>query len=162
MARFKVCFVSTNIYPLLKADKKLKLVGGAEVQQMYLGQEMVNRGYDVSFVTLDYGQKPIEYIGSYKVIASYTPKKGLPFLRFFYPVAVKIWKALLISKADIFYVRTAASILAPVVVFAKIFKKKVIYCAADNRDFNPEKSRLEAKDRRLFFWGLIKYDRIIA
>ena len=59
MAKPKICFVAQDIYPFLKAAANLNLIGGAELQQKLLAEELVRRGYPVSFVTMNHGQEKI-------------------------------------------------------------------------------------------------------
>jgi glycosyltransferase involved in cell wall biosynthesis len=71
--------------------------------------------------------------------------------------------ALFKADADIYYVRGAGFIVAAVVAFAKIKSKTVVFCGADDPDFDKSKVRLKHKrDRALYFWGLKRCDLIVS
>lgn len=172
----KICFVSLCIYPLLKKENsniehKYKYpIGGAELQQLLIGQELARRGYRVSYITWDHGQKRIEKFGSFTVISTYKPSEGIPILRFFYPRLTKIWGALRKSEADIYYVRAATFILAVVVLFAKLYHKKVVFCGASTLDFQPlnpspptiRDNIVHFRDTVLYEWGLKRSDAVVV
>ncbi|MCH8125698.1 glycosyltransferase family 4 protein [candidate division KSB1 bacterium] len=161
--QLKICFVSQNIYPLLNKSSNMDFIGGAELQQAFIGHELAKRGHRICYITLNHGQGDIEEIESFKVISTFKPNEGLPILRFFYPRLYKIWKALCKSDADIYYVRCACFILAPVVFYAYLNNKKVVYCGAYDTDFEPEKIALPYKrDKLMYFWGLKRCDAIIV
>ncbi|GJL77353.1 MAG: hypothetical protein NPINA01_03420 [Nitrospinaceae bacterium] len=157
-----ICFVSLNAYHLL-AETQLSFIGGAELQQVLIGRELANRGYSVSFITLDHGQGPVTKVGNLEVIATYKPSDGIPVIRFFFPRLLKIWQALNKSKADIYYVRCAGFILAVVVAWARLKNKKVIYCGANDPDFKPKELELKYhRDKVMFFWGLKRCSAIVV
>lgn len=149
---------------MLKQGDQSSFMGGAELQQTFIGTELAHRGYEITFITKDEGRKKIDNIGPFKVISTFKGGEGIPIIRFFYPRLFKIWSALRRSEADIFYVRVAGFILAPVTFFAKLYKKKVIYCGANDPEFDPKKIKLPVmlRDKNMFYWGLRKCDRIIV
>ena len=55
-ARPHICFVSPFAWPVFARDERIKLVGGAEVQQSVLMRLFQRNGYRVSLITLDFGQ----------------------------------------------------------------------------------------------------------
>ena len=159
--QFKICFVALNGYPVLKGGANF--MGGAELQQSYLGAELASRGHQVSFITMDHGQGAEEKIGNVRAIASFIPKEGIPGLRFFWPRLYKVWKALANSDADIFYVRCAGYLLAVVVFFARKHHKKVVYCCANDPEFDPKKIELHNfRDKWMFYWGLRRCDAVVV
>lgn len=161
--QLKICFVSQNIYPLLNKVGNTDFIGGAELQQAFIGRELAKRGHRICYITLNHGQGDIEEIESFKVISTFKPNEGLPILRFFYPRLYKIWRALCKSDADIYYVRCAGFILAPVVFYAHLNNKKVVYCGAYDTDFEPGEIALPYKrDKLMYFWGLKRCDAIIV
>ncbi|MFQ5709124.1 MAG: glycosyltransferase family 4 protein [bacterium] len=163
MKRLRICFVAQTMFPLLDPRGRLPDIGGAELQQLLLGRELANRGHEVSYITMDYGQEEIETIGPFTVISTFKPKEGIRGLRFVYPRLLKIWRALKRSEADIYYVRCANFILAPVVWFARRHRKKVVFCGASDPDFDPQRVTVPIlRDRILYFWGLKRCDAIIV
>ena len=155
MQKPKICFVSPKMNYLLTKNSHLMGVGGAELQQLLIGKELVRRGYEVSIITNNSSNEKIKTIGSFKVISIFKSSECIPFISFFYTRFFRLWQALCASDADIYYVRSAGYKLAPIVLFAKLNRKKVIFCGADDSDFNPQSVQLQYwRDRKLFFWGL--------
>lgn len=128
-----------------------------------MGRELAERGYAVSFVTLDHGQGKETTLGPFRVHASFRPRSGWPLLRFFHPRLTATLRALQAADADIYYVRCAGSIIAPVVHFARRHGKKVVFAAANRPDFDRRRLKLPSrKDRFLYFWGLRRADAIVV
>ena len=57
----KICFLALSSYPTL-AKTTTQQIGGAEVQQILIAKELMKRGFAISFIVHDYGQKPVEVI----------------------------------------------------------------------------------------------------
>ena len=89
-------------YPLF--DQNIEGVfGGAEVDLFLLAAELArDPGFEVDFIVADYGQQPIEHFNNIRVI------KSLNFNKNSLAGAVKIWKALKLSNADVFINKTAS------------------------------------------------------
>jgi glycosyltransferase involved in cell wall biosynthesis len=50
-----------------------------------------------------------------------------------------------------------------VVAYAKLYHKKVVFCGADDTDFDPEKVQLPIyRDKMLYFWGMKRCDEIVV
>lgn len=148
---------------MLTQNRKLKDAGGAELQQLLMGKELVRRGFDVSLISAAYKPEEIKKDLPFKIIPAFRRGGGLPFVRFFYPKLVKIWRALCNADADIFYVRGGGFILAPVVLYAKLKHKKVVFCGADDTDFDPKRVQLPIfRDRMLYYWGMKRCNKIVV
>lgn len=153
--RRKICFVSNGAYPLLANRMTSARVGGAELQQLMLGEELIRRGYEVSFVTPDHGQGPDARLGVFRVFGSWRPEAGLPVIRFVYPRWIGLWRALARADADVYLVRTACKELATVAAFARKYGRQSIYCGATDSDFEPERLHLSSiLERWLYLRGL--------
>lgn len=154
--------MALNAYPVIKKTSG-SLIGGAELQQVLIGSELARRGYSVSFVTLDHGQKNVSKEGSFEVISSFKPLEGIRGLRFIYPRLVKIWQALNKTNACIYYCRCAGFLLGVVVLWAKINKKKVIFCGAADSNFDLANINLKYyRDKIIYLWGLKRCSVIVA
>lgn len=163
MQKSKVCFVSQNIYYVLTQNAYLMGMGGAELQQLLMAKELVGRGYEISIITKKNGQEKVGENVPFKLISTFNVGEGIPVIRFFYPRLFKIWKALRSSDADIYYVRGSGFIVAVVVAYAKLYYKKVIFCGADDTDFDPERVQLSIyRDKMLYFWGIKRCDEIVV
>jgi len=156
------CFVALNAYPLINKTSD-EFIGGAELQQVLIGKELDNRGYFVSYITLDHGQGDVSKAGPFEIYSTFKPSKGIPGIRFFYPRLLKIWQALNRTNAEIYYCRCAGFLLGVVVFWALLNKKIVIFCGASNSDFDFKNIQLKhLRDKIIYFWGLKKCSAIVA
>jgi glycosyltransferase involved in cell wall biosynthesis len=118
----KICFLSLSSYPIL-TNKNLGYAGGAEVQQVLLGRELVTRGYQVCFVTYGHGQDQIESIDGIEVIKTYEREKAHQI-----SITLKyasIWSSLKKADADIYFHSSGATGVLP--LFCRLNKKKHVY-----------------------------------
>lgn len=151
-----------NVYPCLSEKPTWNTLGGAELQQAFMGRCLADRGYEVSYVTKDFGQKPITQIGNLKVFRSYNPNHGIPVLRFIYPYIAKVWKAMKNADADVYYTRCAGNLVGIVGLFCIVYAKKFIFAGASNSDFSLDLPMLNrAFDKYIYRWALKRADKII-
>jgi glycosyltransferase involved in cell wall biosynthesis len=159
----KICFVAQNIYPPLSGKKHIKQIGGAELQQIFIGKGLKSKGYDISYLTMDWGQPEGQIIEGLKIHKSFKPDEGLFGIRFFYPRLYKTWKALQRADADIYYLRCASYLVGILALFCRIHKKKLVFAGAHDTDFIPNLLRLPTKrDKLLHQYGLRRADAIIT
>ena len=159
----KICFVAQQIYPCLARKYRIDKIGGAEVQQMFIGRGLRDKGYDVSYITLDYGQIDGEVVEDLKIYKSFRTNEGMPGVRYFYPRLYKIWQALKKADADIYYLRCASQLAGVLSIFCSIHKKKFVFAGAHDTDFIPDRLRLISKrDKILYQYGLRHADGIIV
>ena len=126
--QIKVCFVMPKAYPLFNPNAE-GVFGGAEVDLYLLAGELSKDvGFKVDFVTADYGQADIEQIGNVRVI------KSLDFDRSMVSGAMRIWKALKRSDADIYIVKTASPGAALIAFFCKLHNRSFVYRSASSRE----------------------------
>lgn len=157
-----ICFVALHIYPLLKKTS-IDFMGGAEVEQHLIGEELARRGYSVTYITFDHGQGLFSKIGSFEIVSAFNPSKGIPLLRFFYPRLVKIWQALNRTNADLYFFQCAGFILGVLVYWARLNNKKVIFRAGVDPDFDPNNLQLKYyRDKLLYLWGLKRCSAIVV
>lgn len=126
----KICFVALSAYPML-SQASIKIVGGAEVQQILLAKELKKNGFDVSFVVFDHGQKVLETINGINVFKAC---RADDLIKRRYVGAYLILRAINRTNADLYYVR-GGKLLAGLVAFYCIFKKKkLVYSVASDMD----------------------------
>ena len=159
----KVCFVSLGLYPCLAGDYASSQIGGAEVQQAQIARALIQQNVDVCAITEDFGQNDGGNCDGITVYKSYRAGAGLPVFRFFYPKLTSIYRALNVSDADIYYVRTASFLTAAVAFYCTRKGKRWIYAGAHDTDFIPGAELVRnPRDRWLYRRGLPKADRIIV
>jgi|SRR5882672_8413631 len=158
-----VCFVAPWAWPVFSRDTKIKLVGGAEVQQSVLARLFHRNGFRVSLICLDFGQPQLAVVDGIPVHKTYRMSAGLPVLRFFHPRLTSVWQAMREVDADIYYQRSADMDTGLVAEFCRRHGKRSIYAAASDRDFEPGKQQIHyARDRWLYARGLAMVDRVVV
>jgi len=159
----KICFVAQNIYPPLSKSTIIQGIGGAELQQIFIGKGLKSRGHEISYITLDWGQPEGQIIEELKIHKSFKPDEGYFGVRFLYPRLFKTWKALERADADIYYVRCASYLVGILALFCKIHQKKFVFAGAHDTDFIPNQLRLPTKrDKLLHCYGLRRADAIVT
>src|SRR5262245_64458963 len=158
-----LCFVAPYAWPVLSCDPKLKIVGGAEVQQCILARLFVRNGYRVSMICCDYGQPDRAEVDGIMVRKVFAPEAGLPVLRFVHPRLTLMWRALRAVDADVYYQRSSAIWTGVIAAFCRLHGRGSIYAGASDRDFvrGAEQIRF-ARDRWIYRRGLAAVDAIVA
>jgi len=158
-----VCFLAPSTWPVLSGDRSIRVVGGAEVQQSLLATSLAKRGYRVSMICLDYGQREGAEVGGVTVYRMHRPHEGIPVLRFLHPRLTSLWNALKRVDAEIYYQRTSAPLTGFLAAFCAMHGKRSIYAGAADLDFLPGREQIRyARDRLIFQYGLRNVDRIIV
>lgn len=158
-----ICFVALRSYPCLAQKRAIKTIGGAELQQIFIGKGLRDKGYDVSYITLDYGQTEGEIIDGLRIIKSFKSEEGLFGIRFYYPRLYKIWQALKRANADVYYVRCATFLTGILTNFCKIYGKRFVFAGAHDTDFIPQQFRfITRRDKILYKYGLRHANVIIV
>ena len=162
-AKRHICFVAPNLWPVLARDAGIRMVGGAEVQQSVLIRLLQRDGYRVSVVTQDFGQPQHALVEGVTVHKTFSPKDGLPVLRFLHPRLTSTWRALKDVDADIYYCRAASLLTGIVAEYCKRYGKRSIYAAASDADFVPGHRQIRyVRDRLLFEHGLRNVDHVVV
>jgi glycosyltransferase involved in cell wall biosynthesis len=159
-----LCFVAPQAWPVLSADPRVALVGGAEVQQSTLARLFAANGYRVSMICLDYGQREPAMIDGVTVYKAFRGDAGVPVLRFLHPRLTSMWRALSAVGAEIYYCRAAGMLAGVVAQYCRRHGRRSIYAGASNMDFvRGEGGQIRyARDRWIYRRGLAAVDRIVA
>jgi glycosyltransferase involved in cell wall biosynthesis len=161
-ARPSVCFVAPNAYAALSERQDLAHVGGAERQQVLLSQDLVRRGYQVSFVVLDHGQPDGEMLHGIRVFKCYRSDRGVRGLRFFHPRLTGLWKAMKRADSDLYYQRGAAYETGLVGRWCRKHERGFIFSVAHDTNCMPTTPLMTRSERLLFRHGLRCADAIIS
>jgi glycosyltransferase involved in cell wall biosynthesis len=158
-----VCFVAPTTWPLLSRSSDIRVVGGAEVQQCFIARALAGRGYRVSMVCYDYGQREATVIDGVTVYKAHRPDEGMPVVRFVHPRITRMWQALKRVNADVYYQRTSDVLTTVVALFCRYHGKRSIYAGASDMDFLPGQEEIRlGRDRWIFQQGLKRVDSIIV
>jgi glycosyltransferase involved in cell wall biosynthesis len=158
-----VCFLAPTTWPTLSGAKDIPVVGGAELQQTLIAKALAARGYKVSMISIDYGQRNGAVVDGVTVYNMHKPDEGIPVVRFFHPRLTSLWSALKRVDADIYYQRTAAAYTGFLAAFCKTHGKRSIYAGASDVDFIPKRQDIHfARDIMLFEYGLRRVDTVIV
>ena len=159
----RICFVAPAIYPVLSGSHSIASVGGAEVQQTMLARALVQAGYPVSVVTMDYGQGQGVEIDGIRVHRAHTPHGGLPGVRFVHPRMTTMWRAMAAADADIYYQRASGMLTGLVAQFCRQRGRRFVYAAASDADFYPELPLIRyGRDKWFYRRGLQMADALVV
>ncbi len=156
-----VSFVAPFAYPLLSRNG-LGGSGGAERQFFLFGKELAERGWKVSFIT----DKPTENIGLHPTIfpvyhASFSYLGGSKTRLL--PDWLTLWRAMAKANACYYVLKVPGHLLAPMSVFCKVHKRKLVFWAQMSHDANPlERKDLNKAAALLQNWGLKRSNIVIA
>ena len=155
----EICFVSLNAYPVLTRSD-YSFAGGAEVQEVLLARELIERGASVSFITLDHNDGRETFVDGIRIIPAFKLDAGIPVLRFIHPRLTSVWKALSRADAEIYYERTASVSTAYVSRFCETHGRKSIHAVSHDREVVRPLKFLNIRDRGLYRYGLRRVDHV--
>lgn len=159
----RICFVAPAGYPVLAADRSVHFVGGSEVQQSFIAPELARRGYDVSMISMDYGQPEGDRVNGVRLLKMHAPDAGLPVLRFFHPRLTSLWSAMHRAEADFYYQMNAGPLTGFVARFARSKGRRMIYVAASDADFDPMLPFIRHKrDKAIYRYGVRNAHHVVA
>lgn len=161
--RPRVCFVAPTTWPMMAGSREIPVIGGAELQQSVIAPELARRGYDVSMISMDFGQEEGSHLKGVRLLKMHKPAAGLPVVRFLHPRLTSLWAAMKRADADVYYQRTSAVHTGFLAAFTRAHGRKSIYAGASDVDFVPGKQDITlARDRRIFEYGLRNVDRVFV
>jgi len=114
------------------------VLGGAELQQGLLAEELVKDGYDVLFIVPDQGQKLCQLVDGIRLLKSIPlglwQKKLLAKLYRFPLIPEIIWRRLSLADSQIYFQRMVGATSALVALFCRTKKRKYVYCIASDAE----------------------------
>lgn len=151
----KICFVGLENLPVLAREYNHHGIGGEQVQQTLLATAFAKRGYEVSMVTADYGQRDGEVWRGVRVHKAYRSNSGIPIFRFLHPRWTKTWAALKRANADVYYTSCAGMMVGLIAIFCRIYGRGLVFRLASNRDVDPLLTGIRyIRDKKLYLYGL--------
>lgn len=160
LTKTKICFLALNSFPTL-AKTNIKLIGGAEVQQILIAKELIKRGLDISFIVHDHGQKPIEIIDDITLYKIFPVDYKIRGTKIFVAVYL-MWKALKRADADIYYQRAANAAAGIVALFCILKNKKFIHSIASERNVDDSYIKNENIIRTVLYRFGIKHANLVV
>lgn len=159
----KICFVGLENLPVLAREYNHHGIGGEQVQQTLLAKALTKRGFEVSMVTADYGQRDGEAWQGVNVYKAYHPTAGIPVLRFIHPRWTKTWAALKRANADVYYTSCAGMMIGLMAMFCQTYGRGLVFRLASNRDVDPSLSGIRlVRDKKLYQYGLKRSDVVLS
>lgn len=162
--RPRVCFVMPNMYGALSGREDLSgFGGGAERQMTIVAKELADRGYDVSVVAMDHGQREAITHDGLRVHRAFGPDEGLPGLRFVHPRMTKLWSAMTRANADVYVQRCGDSVTGVAAAWCRVHGRAFVFSAASDADCKIDLPNLRTiRERSLFRFGLKNATRVIV
>lgn len=151
-----ICFLAPNTFPVLASDPDIPFAGGAEVQQVIIARGLVERGYTVSMICLDFGQDDVCVVNGVTVYRAYSHTAGIPILKFIWPRLTSIWRCMKRARADIYYHRAGSMLTGVMVAFCRRHRKKSVFAMAGYSKFRFK------RDRLLYEYGIKHADRLVV
>jgi glycosyltransferase involved in cell wall biosynthesis len=152
----RVCFIMLKAYPLFNQEIE-SLFGGAEVDFYNLSTELAkDPNYMVSFITADYGQKPIEVREGVTLIKSidFSGNLAMPSLR--------LWRALRAADAQIYVRELCSAVTTEVALFCKCYGRRFVYRTASTVECDGTYLRENYIRGKAFIWSLRHADTVLA
>jgi glycosyltransferase involved in cell wall biosynthesis len=163
MAAPHVCFVGLGNLPVLAPEYSGQPAGGEALQHTLLARALARRGWRVSMIVLDSGQRDGATWDGVRTFKAYRADDGIPVVRFLHPRWTKLQSALQRADADIYYTSCAGAELGQVALFARRHAKKLVFRIASDSDCDPRALLVRYwRDRQLYRWGLARADLVLA
>ena len=160
--RGRICFFAPYLWPSF-SDRPIAFAGGAEVQQAALTRGLAARGFEVVVATCDYGQGHRVEREGITFIATHPPFAGLPVLRFFHPRLTGNLRALLESRAEVFYARASGMQAGLACDVARWTRAGFVFGAAHDSDAMRSMPLVPmARDRWWYARAIRRADAIVA
>ncbi len=138
-------------------------IGGEEVQHALLSRHLARRGFQVTSLVGDFGQRALERIDGVDVRKTFAPRAGVPGLRFFAPRLISTWAALARVDADIYYTSCAGPMAGILARFCLRHRRRFVFRVASDADCAPATLMLgNARDRLLYRYGLRRAHAVLV
>ncbi len=159
----KVCLLGLENLPVLAEEYSAFYSGGEQVQQTLLAKALRRRGYDVSMVVADYGQRDGETWEGIRTYKAFRFDAGIPVIRFVYPRWVKLWGSLKRANAQVYYTSCAGMHVGLLALFCKKYHRGLVFRLASDGDVDPERLMIRyRRDKLLYQYGLRRAHCVLA
>ncbi len=159
----RIAIVSPNL-GLLLSPEKTQFAGGAEVQQLLLGRELMKRQAFVVFIVRGDGGPIVEQRDGLILIKTAPQGTGVRWIRRFHPHLTSLWKAMGLARADIYSTRGAKVESGVVAGYCRLHGKGYIHSLAHDHDCAPDTPHelVSPLKRRIYGLAIKSADCILA
>lgn len=159
----RICLLGLENIPVFLPGFEQYRVGGEQVQQSLLARALSSRGYCVSMVSMDYGQPDGVKHDGVTVFKAYAADAGLPGLRFIHPRWTRLWAALKLADADVYYTSCAGAQVGILALFCFVHHRRFVFRIAHDDDCDPARLLIRFwRDKKLYEHGLRRSASILA
>ncbi|MBN1765360.1 MAG: glycosyltransferase family 4 protein [Sedimentisphaerales bacterium] len=152
----KICFVAPKAYPLFNPECS-GVFGGSEVDLYYLATELArDEGFEVSFVTADYGQEQSLFIKRVKII------KSVDFSQNALRGARRVWRALKQADADIYMIKNASLGMFLCALFCRWHRRIFLYRSAHTDQCDGTYLKEHPVEGYFFKWSLRRAEKVFV
>ena len=155
-----ITFIAPFAYPLLYQDSSIT-TGGAERQFFLFGRELAKRGWWISFITARPNSDSLSSDHDFSVYHADFTYLGGSKLRMPY-CWVSLLRAMRKANSNYYVLKVPGHLLAPMFIFCRLYRRKLVFWAQMTFDANPEERTLNSIAGYLQDWGVKKAGLVIA
>ena len=155
----KICFVVEDIYPTLSRGEE---ADGRSVLLINLGKGLVDRGSEVSYVTMDYGQQETENIDGCVVYKMFRLREGIPGFRFVFNKIPKLTRALKRANAEIYVFMCPDPLAGIISWYCNKYDRRFVYYGAHDNDFDSNAWKMNLRDYYFFRYSLKRTSLVLC
>lgn len=146
------------LYEAGEAEERSR-TGGAELQTFLLATELVRYGRRVAHIVYELGGR--RRVGGPTLVQR--PDHRGSGRRFGKLVeAIEVWRALRAADADVYLFRGSSLAFAVGAVFAQLHRRRLLFSAANDLDFTPNRADRGRAFSLLAAWALRRADRVVV
>lgn len=159
----KITIIQSRATNILHEGADKDFFGGAEMQSVQLAM-LLNKKYRVLFITNKTDSSKKTDFNDLKVLYNYSKeKKGIKFVRFFYPRLLGNLRAMWKSNSCFYYQRGPGEITGMTAIYCKLFSRKFLYSVSGNGELKDLKKKIKNPFSRLLYQlGIFLSDTIIC
>lgn len=121
----RIAFFTLNAYDMLTGGHEGDAVGGAQLQQILIGQELAQRGHEVVFVEYDAQYKSEGTVDGIEIVTKPRPTGSEPARAV--QAFLGTFRTLRRTKPDICYRRVLNFELLPIALYCSLFRVRFVY-----------------------------------
>ncbi len=159
----RICFVGLDSLPVLAPEYQQHRIGGEQVQQTLLARALARRGFEVSMLAYDYGQRDGQSWDGVTTYRSFAENSGLPVLRFLHPRWTGLLSAARRADADVYYLSCASAQVGQMALYTRRHGRKLLFRVASDADCDPQRLLIKFwRDKKLYEYGLRRADAVLV